>query len=246
MYFRDDELFEKNQFESSENYLRKLYYEIKKNVDNAKSNFNLTKHASINEGAMTDLVPGFSADILKDADYKTAQFSVLFVDMRNSTNRAQQVGDRGTFITMHAYLPTMINVATKYKGTVFDITGDGLMVLWNQSKESGIRDVVDCSLMMLEACQKVTNKILKEENIDSINIGIGIDCGEVIVTKIGYRDIFDVKVFGNCINHAAHMSDAVNAVKCSERIKYACEKNNDIVFSWLNRDEYEIKRPIFR
>ena len=57
-------------------------------------------------------------------------FAVLFVDMRNSTARAENIGAQKTFLSMHAFIPAMIQVVEHYKGHVIDLMGDGIMVFF--------------------------------------------------------------------------------------------------------------------
>ena len=42
------------------------------------------------------------ADYLEFGSYDKDNFAVLFVDMRNSTTRAQRLGAEKTFLSMHA------------------------------------------------------------------------------------------------------------------------------------------------
>ena len=50
------------------------------------------------DAAISDVIPGFEADKLKFGSYDKGNFAVLFVDMRNSTTRAQDVGAEKTFL----------------------------------------------------------------------------------------------------------------------------------------------------
>lgn len=53
--------------------------------------------------AISDVIPGFEADKLEFGSYDKENYAVLFVDMRRSTQRAQQVGPEKTFLTMHVF-----------------------------------------------------------------------------------------------------------------------------------------------
>lgn len=78
--------------------------------------------------AISDVIPGFEADKLEFGSYDKENYAVLFVDMRRSTQRAQQVGPEKTFLTMHVFLTALLEVVKHYHGKVIDIMGDGLMV----------------------------------------------------------------------------------------------------------------------
>lgn len=48
--------------------------------------------------------------------------------MRSSTKRAIKIGPEQTFLTMHVYIPALLEVVKIYNGNVIDIMGDGIMV----------------------------------------------------------------------------------------------------------------------
>jgi len=56
------------------------------------------------DSAISNVIPGFDADKLEFGSYDKENYAVLFVDMRNSTKRAQNIGAEKTFLTMHVFL----------------------------------------------------------------------------------------------------------------------------------------------
>lgn len=179
--------------------------------------------------AISDVIPGFEADKLEFGSYDKENFAVLFVDMRGSTRRAENVGAEKTFLTMHVFLTALIEVVKYYKGKVIDIMGDGLMVFWGgrvarekdgMNKIEAIKNAGCSGLAMLKVVEKVINRIIQEKALGApIHIGVGIDFGSVIVTKIGIKETYDVKAFGDCINNASHFSRNDDKVKVSAEVK---------------------------
>ena len=51
----------------------------------------------------------------------------MFVDMRDSTRRTQNVGDKQPFLTMHVYFPALLEVVKYHQGLVIDMMGDGFV-----------------------------------------------------------------------------------------------------------------------
>ena len=103
--------------------------------------------------------------------------------------------------------------------------GDGIMVFFG-GKKSDMAKVIAvkkaglCGKDMLRVIDKVVNRILDEEKIQwNIDIGVGVDYGSVIVTKIGIREFYDVKAFGDCVNKASKYSNGYNKVKVSKQVK---------------------------
>lgn len=180
--------------------------------------------------AISDVIPGFEADKLEFGSYDKENFAVLFVDMRDSTLRAQTVGAEKTFLTMHVYLTALLEVVKYYHGKVIDIMGDGIMAFWggsaareeeNMIKTIAVKKAGLCGRDMLVVREKVINEIIDGESLGApVNIGIGVTFDSVIVTKIGIPNSYDVKAFGDCINVASKYSSKVtNKVKVSKKVK---------------------------
>lgn len=200
------------------------YQKAKKNVIERRTMF---EHS---DDAISDVIPGFEADKLEFGSYDKENFAVLFVDMRDSTLRAQTVGAEKTFLTMHIYLTALLEVVKHYHGKVIDIMGDGLMVFWggreareeeNMVKTIAIQNAGLCGRDMLLIRERVINDIIQKEKLGNpVNIGIGVTFDSVIVTKIGISGSYDVKAFGDCINVASKYSSKVtNLVKVSKKVR---------------------------
>lgn len=189
--------------------------------------------------AISDVIPGFEADKLEFGSCDKENYAVLFVDMRQSTRRAQQVGPEKTFLTMHVFLTALLEVVKHYQGKVIDIMGDGLMVFWggkaarekdNIVKTLAVQKAGLCGRDMLTVREVVINRIIQDENLGpNISIGVGVTFGSVIVTKIGIDDSYDVKAFGDCINVASHYANETeNKVKVSKKVKKEWPSSNEL------------------
>lgn len=203
--------------------ISKIYDNTMKHFTKAYQSITIEKRA-LNEqfSAISDTVPGYKADVMNFGTYEKDNFAVLFIDMRQSTQRAISIGIEKTFLTMHAYIPAMLEVIKYYNGVVIDIMGDGIMVFFGGKrsklvKNTAIQNAGLCGKAMLEVKDEVTNRILRENNIQwPISCGVGVDYGDVIVTKIGINDLFDVKAYGDCVNKASKYSNGIDIVKVSK------------------------------
>lgn len=222
--------------------------------NNAKSKLPMLKKAfsALDEQAISDRVPGYTADLLEFGDFLEDNFSVLFIDMRGSTKRAQIIGAEKTFLSMHAFIPAMLEVIKYYNGYVIDLMGDGIMVFFGGKKSSltkiqAAQNAGLCGLDMLKVLDEVVNTILDREKIWKISCGVGVDYGKVVVTKIGIDGIFDVKAYGDCINKAAHFADdAQNEVLVSETINnlWPSGKSGKMKLKLYKNDAYKLERQI--
>lgn len=93
---------------------------------------------------------------------------------------------------------------------------------------------------MLEIRENVINRILEEEKIEwEIDLGVGVTYGDVIVTKIGIANFYDVKAYGDCVNKASKYSNVCNQVKVSKQVKklWPTSENGKIKFLATNDGE---------
>lgn len=230
--------------------IEKIRLYTQKQYNKAKQSLTLLEHRDSTEfSAISDAIPGYTANSMDFGAYKKDKFAVLFIDMRSSTNRAKCIGEKSTFLSMHAFIPAMLKVVEHYKGIVIDITGDGLMVFFGGEKsdfsnEKAMQNAGLCGTDMLITLKEVVNPILENDGITyDISCGVGVDYGEVIVTKIGIDTIFDVKAYGDCINDASHFSEkAVNQVIVSKYVRnhWPKGKNGKIHFSSTDNEGYII------
>ena len=216
--------------------LKKIYETKWDHYQRAKKNADMEERMLFEhcDEAISDVIPGFEADKLEFGSFNKENYAVLFVDMRRSTLRAQQVGAKKTFLTMHIYFTALLEVVKFHHGKVIDIMGDGLMVFWggqeareedNMVKSIAIQSAGLCGRDMLIVREQVINKIIKKEDLGSaISIGVGVTYDSVIVTKIGIPASYDVKAFGDCINTASKYSSVTDQVKVSKKIRESWPK----------------------
>jgi len=197
------------------------------NYEAAKRNLSLL-HKGLFEyaQAISDVVPGYEAQELEFGSYDTDNFCVMFVDIRNSTERAKMLGADKTYLSYHSFYPALACIVEHYKGYVIDFMGDGIMAFFG-GKHSGIAHSIAaqnaglCGIDIQKAIEHVVNPMIQEDGIKYLfRCGVGIDHGDVVVTKIGNPKYYDVKAFGDCINRASKLSGGEGGtVQVSSKIK---------------------------
>ncbi|MGG4029846.1 adenylate/guanylate cyclase domain-containing protein [Bacillus subtilis] len=228
---------------------------VKKNYSAAKKNVEIKKAQYEAKSAISDVVPGYDSKKLDFASYDKDNFSVMFVDIRNSTKRAKAIGPINTFLSYHAFYPAVAYIIEQYKGVVLDFTGDGVMAFFGgrfsgEAKSISAQNAGLCGLKIQEALDQIVNPFIKNDNILwEFKCGIGIDHGDVIVTKIGTNQTYDVKAFGSCINDASKLSSGDGgAVLLSKKVKdlWPSSENGRISFTQIslnnNYNGYMINR----
>src|SRR5262249_3350816 len=119
------------------------------------------------------------------------------------------------FTTLQCFLPLMTSiVADVPNSAVIGLRGDGLIAAFGFG-ETQWRPIVttayEAGMVMIETTQRILNPVLAEEGIPIVlKVGIGIDVGTVLVTKIGFGTFSEVTAYGPAVNTAAKNSKGVN------------------------------------
>lgn len=87
--------------------------------------------------------------------------------------------------------------------------GDCIMAFWNAplDVEEQERKATECALEMRVALGKLNEK-LKEEGLDQIHTGAGINTGPCVVGNFGSSTRFDYSVLGDAVNLAARLESS--------------------------------------
>ena len=100
----------------------------------------------------------------------------------------------------------MTDIIMKNEGTIDKYMGDCIMAFWNAplTVEKQTDKAVETSLQMLRDL-KVLNTQLAKEDLLPINIGIGLNTGDVVVGNMGSDQRFDYSCLGDAVNLAARL-----------------------------------------
>jgi class 3 adenylate cyclase/tetratricopeptide (TPR) repeat protein len=128
------------------------------------------------------------------------QVSVLFFDIANSSELAQQVGPEA----MHDLLNGVFELAGeeihRLEGTINQFLGDGFMALFGApvAHEDHVRRA-------LLAALGLKKRLGKAKNLPAIKFRMGVNTGSVVVGKIGDNLRMDYTAVGNTTNIAARL-----------------------------------------
>lgn len=111
---------------------------------------------------------------------RTLQTCVLFIDIREST-RISVEHQAETVARLYSFFGRAMSLcATHFGGSVRDIIGDRVMVVF--PPEDCFHNAINCAILM----HSVVNYVIDRHfSADKIRCGIGIDYGEMMVIKTG-------------------------------------------------------------
>jgi adenylate cyclase len=129
--------------------------------------------------------------------------SVLVADLRDFTQMTEALGPRQVLEIINGYLETMTDIIVGHRGTIDEFTGDGILVFFGapQALPDHCKRSVRCALDMQQAMAGL-NQQLSERSLPELRMGIGINCGRLIVGNIGSEKRKKYGALGSPINLA--------------------------------------------
>jgi adenylate cyclase len=143
-------------------------------------------------------------DLALGGEKRTA--AVLFSDIRGFTSMSEQLDASAVTDLLNEYFEIMVDVLFQHRGTLDKYLGDGMMALFGVPKEEGdfTADAVRCALNMQSALSAL-NRTRESRGEPPLEIGIGINLGEVIWGPLGSRKTMDYTVVGDVVNTSARL-----------------------------------------
>ncbi|WP_041781416.1 CHASE2 domain-containing protein [Allocoleopsis franciscana] len=132
--------------------------------------------------------------------------TILMSDLRGFSALSERVSSETAVEVINFYLEVMTEVISDYHGTINEIMGDGILVMFGApiAREDDSQRAIACAIAMQLAMDKVNNKA-QQMNLPSLDMGIGINTGEVLVGNIGSKKRAKYTVMGSPVNLAARI-----------------------------------------
>jgi len=132
--------------------------------------------------------------------------TVLFSDIRGFTSLSERLNPEETVGILNEYLSSMTEIVFKYNGTLDKFIGDAIMAFWGAPipQEDHAEKAVFCAIEMIEKLAQLQEQ-WKQQNKPIIDIGIGINTGEMVVGNMGSSQRMDYTVIGDNVNLASRL-----------------------------------------
>jgi class 3 adenylate cyclase len=135
-------------------------------------------------------------------DQVAADMSVLFLDVRDFSRFAGGLSPAEVFAFINNLLGRIEPILDKWGGFVDKYIGDGLMALFPDSAD----DAVACAVEIFQDLKRY-NEEKRSAGGKTIDMGIGIDSGELMLGTIGSTRRMDSTVISSVVNRAARMEE---------------------------------------
>src|SRR3954465_10878824 len=135
--------------------------------------------------------------------------TVLFADLVDSTPLAQRLDPEDLQQVMSRYFATVRSAVEAEGGVVEKFIGDAAMAVFGlyRSKEDDATRAVRAALAMLTALEELNVELGASLGIN-LQMRVGVDTGEMVVTGMAERESGEFLVVGETANRAARLQTA--------------------------------------
>ncbi len=172
------------------------------------------------------VAPGVVAEILSDPESaqgilrgRLLEVTVLMTDIKGFTVLTKQRSGEGQselhVLQLNEYLGAMVEVVMAHGGTVDKFIGDAVMAVFGSPVSRGVAEeasqAVRCALAMRAALAGL-NEDWARRGIATLDNGIGLASGQVMVGQIGSPKRMEFTVIGDTVNLSARLESATRNV----------------------------------
>jgi len=140
---------------------------------------------------------------------KRADVSIIFSDIRGFTTLSEKLAPEDVVALLNPYLEAMSKVIYKHGGTVDKYEGDAIIAFFGEPvpfKDHAVR-ALRAALDMRVALGELRTQWEKEGRPNQIEMGIGINSGEVFVGLLGSEQRINYTIIGDNANLASRLQD---------------------------------------
>ena len=132
--------------------------------------------------------------------------TILMSDLRGFTAMAGRMPPSEVIEILNLYLETMVEVIGRYEGTIDEIIGDAILVIFGApvASDDHAARAVACGLAMQLAMAEVNERLAAQKGVQ-LEMGIGIHTGRVIVGNIGSLRRTKYAAVGSNVNLAGRV-----------------------------------------
>jgi class 3 adenylate cyclase len=156
------------------------------------------------------------------------EVAILMSDLRDFTPLSESLTPERTLRVLNRYFSHMIETIHEHRGIIVDFFGDAMLVFFDPFDapvRPAVQDAVNCALEMQKTMSEV-NAENRTGRFPELQMGIGVNAGEVVVGNIGSEARAKYGIVGAPVNLTQRIQSIAEAgeVVVSERIyQYACD-----------------------
>jgi adenylate cyclase len=138
--------------------------------------------------------------------------AILFSDIRSFTTWSEKAAPEHLVGQLNEYFERMVGHISEGEGNVQKFIGDAILAAWGDTHSNGhgedCRRAVASVLKMRATLRELNAQWDARPDRITINIGMGINHGEVVVGEVGHPERREYTVLGDGVNFAARLESA--------------------------------------
>ena len=130
------------------------------------------------------------------------QVAILISDIRGFTPLSESLSPEAIISILNRYFSHMIEVIRHHKGIIVDFFGDGVLVFFDPLDgpiEPTVHRAIRCAIEMQDA-MGAFNEEMRKEGLPELEMGIGLNAGQVVVGNIGSETRAKYGIVGSAVN----------------------------------------------
>jgi adenylate cyclase len=129
------------------------------------------------------------------------QVTMMMADLRGYTSISESLPPERVVSIVNNYLERMIEIIVQHRGTIDEFTGDGIFAIFGAPIErpDDAQRAVACAVAMQLAMVQV-NASNREMGLPTVEMGIGLNTGVVVVGNIGSMQRAKYGAVGSAVN----------------------------------------------
>lgn len=174
---------------------------------------------------------------------KTLDMTVLFSDIRNFTGVSEQLDAVGVKYLLNTVFTPITEIIYNHRGTIDKYVGDMVMAFWGApipiTGKGHAYHAITASLEIVNELPHI-NEIMKQNNLPSINMGIGLGTGLMNVGDMGSKFRRAYTVLGDVVNLTSRLEGLTKYYSVNILVNEDTRKNQDD-FLWRKIDKVAVK-----
>lgn len=139
---------------------------------------------------------------------KRMNAAIMFFDFENFTNVTSHISQEDTLMVLNVATTTVMRIVREWNGTVEKHTGDGVMaILGTETLKTNIiaQQAIESAQTIKYMMQVDVLPQLVAQGLPSLNFRIGIEMGELLISRIGLHNMNFLTAVGSPANRAAKL-----------------------------------------
>lgn len=137
-----------------------------------------------------------------EGDNIQKDMTILFSDIRNFTSLSEKMSSRENFLLINEFLSYIGPQISTYHGFVDKYYGDGIMALFPTNADDALQSAISMLYMV-----KKFNANRREQHKETMEIGIGLNSGVLMLGTVGGANRMDVTVISDTVNVASRIEE---------------------------------------